>query len=249
MTEEQWLMGTDPEAMRKSVPSGNARKRRLFACACCRRAWGEFTPESRLELEASERLADGAIKRKQVEPIREAAVQAHQTLPQPKTRFVRLQRISAWTCCRHASDSEIVRGAFSAAMVVRDLLGGAIAGPPPYDGMGPPDEENQRWQERYEAARKNESAWQAAALRDIFGNPFHPVEFDPSWRAAVAPLAATIYEERSLPGGELDAIRLAALTDALVEAGCANELVLSHLRRPGLHYRGCWVVDQLLDKK
>ena len=36
------------------------------------------------------------------------------------------------------------------------------------------------------------------------------------------------------------------LADALEEAGCANEEILGHLRGPGPHTRGCWVVDLLL---
>ena len=38
------------------------------------------------------------------------------------------------------------------------------------------------------------------------------------------------------------------LADALVEAGCTNEDILSHCRSPGPHVRGCWVVDLLLEK-
>ena len=39
------------------------------------------------------------------------------------------------------------------------------------------------------------------------------------------------------------------LADALEEAGCTNEDMLAHLRSPGLHVRGCWVVDLLLGKE
>ncbi|MBN9520478.1 hypothetical protein J0H58_18445 [bacterium] len=38
----------------------------------------------------------------------------------------------------------------------------------------------------------------SAAFRDIFGNPFCPVSFAPSWRTeAVVALARGIYEERA----------------------------------------------------
>jgi hypothetical protein len=137
MTELEWLACNDPEAMKKAVPSGNARKRRLFACACCRRGWALFTAESRLELDAAERLADGMIKRKQADPIRDAATRAHQAAPEDKTRFERLQRHSAWTACRHTCDAEIVRGAFTSAGLVCDLLAAATAGPPAARWDGP----------------------------------------------------------------------------------------------------------------
>ena len=44
----------------------------------------------------------------------------------------------------------------------------------------------------------------------------------------------------------LDPDRLAVLADALEEAGCENEDILQHLRGPGPHVRGCWVVDLVL---
>jgi hypothetical protein len=33
------------------------------------------------------------------------------------------------------------------------------------------------------------------------------------------------------------------LADALEEAGCDNADILAHCREPGVHVRGCWVVD------
>jgi hypothetical protein len=91
-------------------------------------------------------------------------------------------------------------------------------------------------------------------VRDIIGNPFRPLpSIDPAWLCwndgTVQRLAAAIYEERSLPKGTLDNGRLAILADALEEADCDNEEVLSHLRQQGAsHYRGCWVIDLLLNK-
>lgn len=93
----------------------------------------------------------------------------------------------------------------------------------------------------------------ATLLRDIFGNPFRPVTLDRAWLAwnghTIPKLAQTIYDERDLPSGHLDAGRLAILADALEEAGCSNVDILSHCRSPAPHVRGCWVVDLLLGKK
>jgi hypothetical protein len=61
-------------------------------------------------------------------------------------------------------------------------------------------------------------------------------------------MAQTAYDERILPAGTLDPDRLAVLADALEDAGCDNADILSHLRGPGPHVRGCWVVDLLLGK-
>ena len=46
----------------------------------------------------------------------------------------------------------------------------------------------------------------------------------------------------------LDAGRLAVLADMLEEAGCSDADLLNHLRGPGPHVRGCWVLDLLLGR-
>jgi hypothetical protein len=82
----------------------------------------------------------------------------------------------------------------------------------------------------------------AGFLRDIFGNPFRPVTFDTSWRTDTAlTLARQMYESRDFGA-------MPILADALQDAGCEDEQVLSHCRDPGPHVRGCWVVDLLLGK-
>jgi hypothetical protein len=90
-------------------------------------------------------------------------------------------------------------------------------------------------------------------LRDIFGNPFRPVGIDPAWLAwqggTVVRLAEAVYEDRLLPTGTFRPDRVAALADALEEASCQVAEVLTHLREPGSHRRGCWVVDCLLGKE
>jgi hypothetical protein len=39
------------------------------------------------------------------------------------------------------------------------------------------------------------------------------------------------------------------LADALEDAGCTDADILSHLRSPGPHVRGCWALDLLLGKE
>ena len=80
-------------------------------------------------------------------------------------------------------------------------------------------------------------------LRDIFGNPFRPVTFSPSWRTGTAvSLARGMYESR-----EFSAMPI--LADALQDAGCDSDEVLNHCRQPGEHVRGCWVIDLVLGRE
>lgn len=101
-------------------------------------------------------------------------------------------------------------------------------------------------------------SWEVAGvLRDIIGNPFRTVPYwEPHshrlsrnwWIKQIRSLADAAYNER-LSDGMLDPLRLAVLADALEESGCDSREILPHLRSPGPHWRGCWVVDLLLRKE
>jgi hypothetical protein len=94
-----------------------------------------------------------------------------------------------------------------------------------------------------------ETLKQARLMRDVLGNPFRSVSVPSAWRTpTVVALARVAYEDRFMQEGTLKPAHLAILSDALEEAGCDNVEVLSHLRGPAAHVRGCWVVDQLLEK-
>src|SRR5262245_24338708 len=64
----------------------------------------------------------------------------------------------------------------------------------------------------------------AALVRDVIANPFRPLPLLDkailAWSDSTIPrLAQTIYDDRRLPTGTLDAERLAILADALEDAG------------------------------
>jgi hypothetical protein len=89
----------------------------------------------------------------------------------------------------------------------------------------------------------------ANLLREVVGNPFRPGTMLANWlTSAASSLARAAYAERALPSGYLENARLAVLADALEEASCADEAILSHLRSPGPHVRGCWALDLVLGK-
>jgi hypothetical protein len=83
---------------------------------------------------------------------------------------------------------------------------------------------------------------QTELFRDIFGNPFRPVAFDPRWRTPEAVgVAWGIYDERAFD-------KVPLLADALMDAGCDRADILAHCRSEGPHVRGCWVVDSVLGR-
>lgn len=80
------------------------------------------------------------------------------------------------------------------------------------------------------------------AVRDILGNPFRPVNFDPRWRTAlVTSLAREMARSR-------DHSAMPVLADALEDAGCTNETVLRHARGDRPHFPGCWLVEAVLSR-
>lgn len=90
----------------------------------------------------------------------------------------------------------------------------------------------------YRAVRRDQSA----LIRCVFGNPFSPVTVLPEWRTStVIPLAQQMYDSR-------DFSAMPILADALQDADCSDEAVLTHCRGPGPHVRGCFVVDACLGK-
>jgi anti-anti-sigma regulatory factor len=60
-----------------------------------------------------------------------------------------------------------------------------------------------------------------------------------AWNNSTIPkMAQAIYEARAYD-------RLPILADALEEAGCSKEDLLSHCRQGGEHVEGCWLIDLL----
>jgi hypothetical protein len=218
------------------------RQLRLFACACARRLWPLLGEQGRRGVETSERYADGlagpvdllgAMQLSSRESGYWSVPPASRAKPARRVRAAAQSRLLAAQAARGGSSGDsaawaVIRHAPVAAKRAR-LIPGVTAG-----------------------ATSKEREAQLALFRDVLGNPFRPVEVDPAWLAwhggAISRLAQAVYEGRELPGGHLDAVRLAILADMLEEAGCTDAEVLQHLRGPGPHVRGCWAVDTLLGR-
>lgn len=86
----------------------------------------------------------------------------------------------------------------------------------------------------------------ASIIRDLVGSPWRR---QATIRDRITPTVLSLAHgahDHPAHGATLDPVRLAILSDALEEAGCADEVILSHLRSPGPHWRGCWAVDLIM---
>ena len=220
MTESEWFASADPDAMLKALGRRlSARKKRLIACACCRRIL-HLIPDARAKeaIEVSERFADGSATRTQLGAAYSMAWEVYEeamSVEAPEEPYA--DAVEA--ACGEKID---------AAAVARDAR--------LEDFYGEPTPQEQ-------AFTAAERVAQAQLLRDLVGNPFRPTPVDKSWRSSdVLALARGIYDR-----GLYD--RMPILADALEEAGCTDPEVLRHCRGPGPHVRGCWLLDGLLKKR
>jgi hypothetical protein len=225
MTEAEWLACSDPQQMVAFLEARDmfpGRKARLFAVACCRRIWHLLSDvPGRRAVEVAELFADGHAGG---EEIRQAYVAASEV----RYRAARGFNFRALDAVLHATEDVF---SFS-----DDTVPAAAAAASAADAV-------QHAAFVHGGDRRKEWRHQASILRCIFGNPFDSVAVDPGWRTeTVTHLATATYADRAF---EL----LPILADALEEAGCTNAANLGHLRGPGPHVRGCWVIDLLLGKQ
>ena len=235
MDEQQWLSSTDPSPMLSFLrDSGHLseRKARLFAVACCRRIW-HLLPEdgSRRAVAAAELFADGLTGPEELQAAAEGASEATESSfdDSPRAEFGAYSHaaMAAWYLVNDPNSCD-------AKEVVSWVVGATACD----------------WDDP-----EFEKEAQAHLLRCVFGRlparPLlalaHPLL---DWHGGAVPkLAQAIYEERSLPSGHLDPARLVVLADMLEEASCNDADLLSHLRGPGPHVRGCWAVDLVLGRE
>jgi len=226
VTEAEWLACADPAPMVEFLMGkASDRKLRLFACTCCRRVWHLLTDaRSRRAVEVIERYVDGLATEKELDAASDAAIFAADEL---NASSLPAAIVAASSAPEYATAAEGYTAHAAACAIAYSNYGDVTPGT--LDPL--------------------ECVAQSALLRDLFV-PFRPVTLDPAWRTPTATaLATAAYEERHLPAGILDTQRLAVLADAIEYAGCTDEQILAHLRGPGPHIRGCWVIDLLLGKE
>jgi hypothetical protein len=244
MTEEEWLACEDLWTMLNKLGSKlSERKSRLFAVACCRRAWHLIpVEESRQCVEAAERFADGLVSQAELSAAIDSSCRACDSEWRGRSQLGRRwgvieQEVVNAVGRVHRTEGGGRNGTYLAVqrtLAIEQVLMGSQHG----DGDGYRVSRSQLG-----ALEREEEIQQASLLREIFGNPFRPVAFSPEWctDTAVA-LARTMYDSRDFGA-------MPILADALQDAGCDDEDILSHCRDPKqVHVRGCWVVDLVLGK-
>ncbi len=258
MNERGWLACENPRPMLRSLirlwraqgRKGKAvpfERLRLFACACLRRVWDLLDGDHRKVVEMIEAYArtptpGGFWAVQKVwwtvgnraggeyahlgrgsadDPRAFLSVSARNLASNAVGQAAEMKPTTAANCHREAAV------AVAAVRLAEGLPPGSSAPRNPWRDLHP---------------GREDLAVHAALLRDVVGNPFRPVILDPAWLTpSVGALAAAIDAERAFD-------QLPILADALEEAGCTDEDVLDHCRRPGVHALGCWVVDLLLKK-
>ena len=185
--------------------------------ACCRRIWHLLADQrSRAAVETAAHYAEGLVNCEQLVTAAEVARAAHEDAFRVKGK----RGASAEWAAQFAVSPDAWFAASRASNFAYVAAGDPVLEPGP------------------------EKAAQADLLRCMLGPlPFRPIAFDPAWLrwygGSVARLAKLIYDE-----GKFEWLPI--LADALEEAGCQSAELLAHLRGPGPHARGCFVLDLVL---
>lgn len=253
MSEQVWLSATDPQLMIRyllgtdyprvqdvqSFPNckTSSRKLRLFACACYHHI-RHLLPDdlAQAAVIVGERFADGFATLDEFEEAGTSirvpcdALENRWRASRGSERVDLLPTHQAYALALIVLWTEAQKAAYYASSNASYTFAD-ISNP------GAASSSNE-----YSSSRMAEEQFQSFLLRDIFGNPFRPVTFNPPrLTSTVLALAQGIYDEKVFD-------RLPILADALQDAGCDNEDILNHLRLPGEHCRGCWALDLVLGR-
>ena len=249
MNETDWLAFEDePKPLLAHLGSrASKRKRRLFACACLRRAWHLIADKrSRAAVLLAERFADGLAT---VGELVAAQPQAR-AIAEGLSPHLDRPRHAAWGCWCVLDEQagNAVNAHFNSVQAMQfHELDEAL-------NRGLPDTFDERWAV-FDRTAKEEHRMQCNLIREIFGNPFRrlpPARGRRRWEeeratwlssngGAVRILAEAIYAHRRFSD-------LPILADALEDSGCTDVAILGHCRASNEHVRGCWVVDLVLGK-
>jgi hypothetical protein len=228
VTEVEYLTSTHLEGLYSFVKRrglsarsvAGRRRLRLLACGCCRLLlWHLPMPdEARRAVDVAEDHADGLVKASAVEAVWSDSTRRSPLFGGPDG----LMSSHVYQAVTGATGGRASSAVYHTTRVALDAVG--------------------------ESGRVEARRLLCVLLRDVFHYPLRPPSPPPAavlkWDGGTAvKLAQAAYEQRAAPAGLLDAARLSVLADALEDAGCDDAELVSHLRSPEPHVRGCWAVD------
>jgi hypothetical protein len=268
MAEAEWLAAIDPTPMLESLGTSTSnRKLRLFCCASCLRAAHLLTEDyvryARKALAVFEQHLEGLASDQELQTawggVFGDVMDAGAAVAHPGEADYYAISAAASAVDNTRRDQVASATAYAASAVAYDSL--ARSGNPTLSRIAsewtpttrPPGYSRERWARDEEEMRRLPEYVQALAaeqraqcvlLRDIFGNPGRATSIKREWLTSdVVALASSIYQEKAFDW-------MPILADALQDAGCENDDILSHCRdAKQVHVRGCRVVDLVLGKE
>jgi hypothetical protein len=228
----------DMPTVMRGLSDALTRRLRLFGVACARMVWDILSTDAQNAVLVSERHADG---RGSEADLRASAVlmrYAPATFQQQAANAAGLASVGHWGPM--ASGVNYRWNPAWAAREAAKALATRAAGPAPPGGNPVARQWQDTWSRTYSAAREH----QAKLLRDIFPPPGYTPVCHPDWRTSTVLILARQMDET----GTFDALPI--LADALQDAGCNDEELLERCRTAsGVHCRGNWVVDLVLERE
>ncbi|MGF1583090.1 MAG: hypothetical protein ACFCD0_27535 [Gemmataceae bacterium] len=239
---------SDELLRQRQIQGIRPRQYRLLACALAR--WLEpliLGSACRQAIAKAEQFADGECTRKELAQAEAKAWDDWRRQPGPadpdeaaRATALRAEQEAAWTALR------AVRGGFrnTITQIVEVKYHQIVQSSPP--GLWPKllaaidAIEDQVASSLIPYAHLET----ATIIEEVLGPRIPPsgISTFRKWNGGtLVRLATTIYQSQNFAD-------LAILADALEEAGCSDEYTLEHCRTRGTHYRGCWVLDWILNK-
>jgi hypothetical protein len=222
MTEAEWGRVDDEEGLWRALAPLGRRRRRLLASALVR-ALGHWVTDPAVvaALEANDLFADTSLPKARLRRARDALFRSMQALERS-----------------HSTDAT-QRAEKVGLQAVRCATWYACADAVPGAGV----REAARAVQEVEGLPAEDARRRLYSVYREVAGPTPAVAWDPGSRTSVAvQLAAQMYESRDFGA-------MPILADALQDAGCENDDILSHCRGDEPHVRGCWVVDLVLGKE
>ena len=225
MAKVEWSESANPTKMLNWLRDNfklSDRKQRLLSCACCRQVWSQLPKGSRWAVDVAEGYADELEDVPTLEEARRKAGAAHRAIGVYNNASSVTDAV--WMLTRRHVSAGVQSVPDLVLLVTHFSL---------YDSPGG---------EKGVRRKQGIQRMVARTIIEIVGHAPHPPALDPSWRTpSVVNLADAIYLSKDFDG-------MLILGDALEEAGCTSDEVLQHCRGAGPHYRGCWLLDWILQK-